>query len=53
MTLKRFPYVEDKENIDEVISLVKLDQAMIAFTLVKPEMREYMKEAVRRRSICM
>lgn len=44
VTLKRFPFVEDKINIDEVISLVKLDQGMIAYTLVKPEMREYMRE---------
>lgn len=44
MTLKRFPYVEDKEHIDEVISLVTMDHAMIAFTLVKPDMRVYMKE---------
>ncbi|MFE8703197.1 pyruvate, water dikinase regulatory protein [Cytobacillus sp. FJAT-54145] len=44
VTIKRFPYVEDKSNIDEVISLVKLDQGMIAYTLVKPEIREYMKE---------
>ncbi|MDQ6599689.1 pyruvate, water dikinase regulatory protein [Bacillus salipaludis] len=44
MVLKRYPYVEDKEHIDEVISLVLMDQAMIAFTLVKPEMRTYMME---------
>jgi hypothetical protein len=44
MTLKRFPYVEDIEHIDEVISLVSLDKAMVAFTLVKPEIRTYMKE---------
>jgi [pyruvate, water dikinase]-phosphate phosphotransferase / [pyruvate, water dikinase] kinase len=44
MVLKRFPYVEDLENIDEVISLVKLDKGMIAFTLVKPDIRAYMKQ---------
>jgi [pyruvate, water dikinase]-phosphate phosphotransferase / [pyruvate, water dikinase] kinase len=44
VTIKRFPYVEDKENIDEVIALAKLDEGMIAYTLVKPEMRSYMKE---------
>lgn len=44
MVLKRFPYVEDKENIDEVISLVKMDKGMVAFTLVKPDIREYMKK---------
>ncbi|MEH7298656.1 pyruvate, water dikinase regulatory protein [Neobacillus drentensis] len=44
MTLKRFPYVEDREHIDEVISLVSLDKGMIAFTLVKPDMRTYMQK---------
>lgn len=44
MILKRFPYVEDKEDIDEVLSLVSLDKAMVAYTLVKPEIRTYMKE---------
>ncbi|GHH97031.1 pyruvate, water dikinase regulatory protein [Neobacillus kokaensis] len=43
MTLKRFPYVEDKEHIEEVLSLAALDKGMVAFTLVKPEMRTYMK----------
>ncbi|MFD2446097.1 pyruvate, water dikinase regulatory protein [Bacillus sp. CGMCC 1.16607] len=42
IVLKRFPYVEDQANIDEVISLVKYDKGMIAFTLVKPEIRKYM-----------
>ncbi|WP_409301736.1 pyruvate, water dikinase regulatory protein [Peribacillus sp. SCS-155] len=42
-TIKRIPYVEDKQNVDEIISLAKLNGAMIAFTLVRPEIREYMK----------
>ncbi len=44
MTLKRFPYVEDKEHIDEVLSLVSYDKGMIAFTLVKPEIRTYLRK---------
>lgn len=42
--IKTFPYVEDRENIDDVISLAKFDSGMIAYTLVKPEMRDYMQE---------
>ncbi len=49
--LKRFPYVEDKEHIDEVLSLVSLDKGMVAFTLVKPEMRSYMKEQAEKNGI--
>ena len=43
MILKRFPYVEDKANIDEVLSLTLADRGMIAYTLVKPDMRDYIK----------
>ncbi|RLQ98190.1 pyruvate, water dikinase regulatory protein [Falsibacillus albus] len=42
--IKRIPYIEDFSNVDEVISLAKINHGMIAFTLVKPEIREYMKE---------
>lgn len=34
--IKRYPFVEDTDHIDEVISLVKKEQGMIVFTLVKP-----------------
>ncbi|MEH7437458.1 pyruvate, water dikinase regulatory protein [Neobacillus drentensis] len=51
MTLKRFPYVEDREHIDEVLSLVSLDKGMIAFTLVKPDMRTYMQERAEKEGI--
>ncbi|WP_044895836.1 pyruvate, water dikinase regulatory protein [Bacillus alveayuensis] len=40
--VKHIPYVEDKETIKEVISLAKLDQAIICFTLVVPELRNYL-----------
>ena len=42
--IKRYPFVEEKDHIDEVISLVKKDQGMIVFTLVKPNIRQYMIE---------
>jgi [pyruvate, water dikinase]-phosphate phosphotransferase / [pyruvate, water dikinase] kinase len=51
VTIKRFPYVEDKSNIDEVISLVKLDGGMVAYTLVKPDMREYMRDTAKEEGI--
>lgn len=40
---RRFPFVEDESNVDEVISLTKQDNGMIVYTLVKPEIREYLK----------
>lgn len=42
--IKRFPYVEDYQHIDEVVSLAKMNQGVIVYTLVKPEMRNYIKK---------
>ncbi|RDI43995.1 hypothetical protein DFR59_10357 [Falsibacillus pallidus] len=42
--IKRIPYIEDLSHVDEVISLAKLNHGMIAFTLVKPEIRNYMNK---------
>jgi [pyruvate, water dikinase]-phosphate phosphotransferase / [pyruvate, water dikinase] kinase len=39
--IKRVPYVEDKETIDEVISLAKDNGGIIAYTLVVPEISHY------------
>ncbi|MCR2820424.1 pyruvate, water dikinase regulatory protein [Lederbergia panacisoli] len=41
--IKRIPYVEERSHIDEIISLAKKDNGMIVYTLVKPEIRGYMK----------
>lgn len=49
--IKRIPYIEDKQNIDEVISLAKLNNAIIAFTLVKPDIRAYMLEQLEKEKI--
>lgn len=42
--IKRFPFVEDMTNVDDVIALTKRDKGMIVYTLVRPEIREYMAE---------
>jgi len=42
IVIKRVPYVEDTETLEEVVSLAKLNQAIIGFTLVKPQMREFL-----------
>lgn len=46
ITIKRFPYIEDKGHVDEVISLAKENQAIIVYTLVKPHVRSYIEEQV-------
>jgi regulator of PEP synthase PpsR (kinase-PPPase family) len=40
--LKRIPYVEDIATLTEVVSIAKLNQGLIAFTLVVPEMRKHL-----------
>lgn len=51
LTIKRFPFVEDTSNVDEVISLAKQDGGMIAYTLVRPEISGYMKTAAEREGV--
>jgi regulator of PEP synthase PpsR (kinase-PPPase family) len=51
VSLKRFPYVEEKVHIDEVVALAKMDGGMIAYTLVKPEINDYLKVAAEREGI--
>ncbi len=49
--IKRFPFVEDESNVDDVISLTKYENGMIVFTLVRPEIRKYMRESAEKAGI--
>lgn len=49
--IKRFPYVEEQAHIDEVVALAKLDKGFIAYTLVKPHIRNYMLETAKKENI--
>ncbi|MDQ0205551.1 regulator of PEP synthase PpsR (kinase-PPPase family) [Alkalicoccobacillus murimartini] len=40
--LRRIPYVEDKGTIEEVVFLASQAKALIAFTLVVPDMKNYL-----------
>ncbi|WP_458737810.1 pyruvate, water dikinase regulatory protein [Bacillus pumilus] len=40
--IRRIPYVEDVGTIKEVISLAKADNGIVCFTLVVPEMRQFL-----------
>ena len=51
VVIKRFPFIENPEHIEEVISLAKLNQAIIAYTLVRPIDREYMKKRAKEEGI--
>ncbi|WP_445661484.1 pyruvate, water dikinase regulatory protein [Bacillus sp. FSL K6-3431] len=41
---RRYPFVEDLDHINEVLTMAKNDQGMVVYTLVKPDIRAYMKE---------
>lgn len=42
--IQRVPYVDDKSIIDDTLELVKEKDAFLAFTLVDPELRDYMNK---------
>lgn len=42
--IRRIPYVEDKETIDETLDIIKEEKGIIGFTLVDPELRNYLLE---------
>ncbi|WP_088102505.1 pyruvate, water dikinase regulatory protein [Halalkalibacter urbisdiaboli] len=42
--VRRIPYVEDKETISEVVYLASQAKALIAYTLVVPEIKDYLKK---------
>ncbi len=42
----RYPYIETKENIDEIIALAREVDSIIIYTLVRPDIRSYMQELI-------
>ena len=49
--IQRVPYVEDTSTIDEVVQIAKINKGLIVFTLVKPDMREYLIEKANQENI--
>ncbi|EZP76186.1 PEP synthetase regulatory protein [Parageobacillus genomosp. 1] len=49
--IKRVPYVEDKTTLAEVVALAKMNRGIIAFTLVVPEMRQFLMEEATREGV--
>ncbi|PTE71949.1 kinase/pyrophosphorylase [Staphylococcus devriesei] len=43
----RYPYIESFENIDEVIQVAHDKNAIIVYTLVKPEIKTYMQQKIK------
>src|SRR5690606_11855149 len=49
--IQRIPYVDDEGTINEAIELAKEHKAMIAYTLVKEHLREYINERAKENQI--
>lgn len=49
--VRRIPYVEDKSTIKEVIESAKMEKAIICFTLVVPELRQYLIEEANKEGV--
>ncbi|MBI5975673.1 pyruvate, water dikinase regulatory protein [Staphylococcus canis] len=45
--IMRYPYIETEQNIDEVIALARENKSIIVYTLVKPQIKNYMEERIR------
>lgn len=49
--INRYPYIETLENVDEVIQVAKDTEAIVVYTLVKPEIRKYMESKIKEDAI--
>lgn len=49
--IQRIPYVEDEKTIDEALQLAKEREGIIGFTLVEPQLRDYLNERARSMNI--
>ncbi|WP_096434617.1 pyruvate, water dikinase regulatory protein [Alteribacter populi] len=49
--IRRVPYVEDEGTVDEVIAQAKENDGIIAFTLVIPELKEYLLKKAKQAGI--
>ena len=43
LDIVRLPYIENENNINEVVSLALEQKSIVVYTLVKPDMRNYLK----------
>ncbi len=46
LDIRRFPYVNNKQQVKEIVSQAKGYNCLIAYTLVIPDLREYLEELV-------
>src|SRR5699024_9153415 len=51
LDIVRLPFIEIENNINEVLSLASKQKSIVVYTLVKPDMRNYLKEQLEEHNI--
>lgn len=49
--IDRYPYVNSTDDIDDVVDLAKSKNALVVYTLITPDLREYMESELEREGI--
>lgn len=49
--IDRYPYVGSTDDVDDVIDLAKSKNALVVYTLITPDLREYMEKELEREDI--
>lgn len=49
--IDRYPYVDSTDDVDDVIDLAKSKNALVVYTLITPDLREYMESELAREDI--
>ncbi len=49
--IRKFPYIEDEASINEVVLAAKESHAVIALTLVIPQLRDYLKKVAKEHGV--
>jgi regulator of PEP synthase PpsR (kinase-PPPase family) len=50
-TVIRYPYIESEENVDDVVDLAKSKNAIVVYTIIRPELRKYIRDELRAENI--
>lgn len=43
----RYPYIENEDNVDDVIDLAKSKNAIVVYTIIQPKLRNYIRDELK------
>lgn len=47
----RYPYIETEDNVDDVVDLAKSKNAIVVYTIIKPDLRSYIRSELKNEDI--